>query len=487
MDRRVGDYLCARIAGPVAHTEKKQSLFILETRDSYWLERVLCDARASFPEWDCYVAAPPNLLASLRRRSTPVPGATPVKEIAIDLPPACSPATFSAVMFSPQLWHIFQTEFVMIFQTDSVFAPRAASKLPAVLDKDFYGAACGDLAGDYVINGGLSLRRVSAFARAVALLTDEDRALPEDVAFCRVMRRHPADFALPSVSECMTFAIESFGDPSSVVGIHGTDKYYAPPALIAAALGNPAKKHFVVDAFTYDGEPILETRLKVLGECVDLFVVCEARFTHAGEPKPLYFDPAKYEKWAHKIRYLVVDEFPPAPADFGKGLPWVRDNAEAWWREKYQRDFLVCGIPDDALCIISDVDEIPDPSVLDTLNVEAGPVWLDMAFLVYSPVWQKHEEWTRAFACLARDLGSPTDMRCARPARIAKAAGWHCSSFFDVERQIQKIRSFAHREFADQTDPDVIRARFELGRDPYGRGPQYDCFKTNEHIWLHYV
>ena len=34
---------------------------------------------------------------------------------------------------------------------------------------------------------------------------------------------------LPSLKECDEFAIESFGDYTKAIGIHGTDKYYAKP------------------------------------------------------------------------------------------------------------------------------------------------------------------------------------------------------------------------------------------------------------------
>lgn len=485
MDRRVGNYLVQYQPPVLVRAVPKQSLFIAETRLSYFLEHVIHNAVGEFPEWDLYVCAPPPVLDALR------PMFPQMKEIAVNLPPRCSPETFSAIMFSPEIWQVFETEYVMIIQTDTVFAPGAASRLPD-MTKDYYGAACGDLSSDaaFVINGGLSLRRVSAFARAAAKLTDADRQLPEDVAYCQVMRRYPSEFVLPSMAECMHFAIESFGDPSAAVGIHGTDKYYAPPVLFAAMLGQ--RKRTIVDCFMYDGEPILEQRLKILGQCVDRFVVVEARFTHAGAPKELQFNPARWGRWAHKIKYVVVDSCPPAPEGFGDCLPWVKDNMDAWWREKFQRDSLKSALEDfgtDALVIVSDVDEIPNPAVLEDVDVSEGPVHLDMAFLVHKPTWQKHESWSRAFACSRGhlDAASPTDIRCSQPTRVVKNAGWHCSSFFDVERQVQKVARFAHREFAGETNPDVIRARFELGKDPYGRGGQFDCFHTIEHAWLHFL
>jgi len=75
------------------------------------------------------------------------------------------------------------------------------------------------------MNGGLSLRKKDAMIKACETFTDEERKLPEDVAFTKCMRRQK-DFSLPTMSNCFKFGIETLGDIDTVVGIHGTDKYY---------------------------------------------------------------------------------------------------------------------------------------------------------------------------------------------------------------------------------------------------------------------
>jgi beta-1,4-mannosyl-glycoprotein beta-1,4-N-acetylglucosaminyltransferase len=491
MDRRVGTYLTAPSVAPSIANGASQSLLIVETRESFWLPLVIQNAVTEFPEWPLFVCAPLNVLEWL------APQFPAIRGIRLDLPPGsrASPETFSAIMFSEGIWNVFETEYVLVFQCDTVFAPRAASKIPC--EYDYYGAACGDMTETkFVINGGLSLRRVSAFKKAITYLTDADRALPEDVAFCNVMRRVQGEFRLPSIRECMEFAIESFGDPSRVIGMHGTDKGYCPPALIAAMLPFQQKKRMIVDCFTYDGEPIMETRLKLLDSIVDRFIVVEALFTHSGEPKEPTYDPSKFEAWKDKIVYLVA-EFGPMPEGYGADVPWIKENGEAWWRESSQRDWMMRGlhgIPDDAIMMVSDVDEIPDPSrIIDLDGSAAFPtdhaIHLDMAFMVHSPEWQKKEVWQRAFVATKGFMHdkSPTTVRCSTPTHVLPRAGWHCSSFFSVERHVQKIKSFAHREFGDQTDPETIARRFEEGKDPYGRGAEYDCVRSTEHAWLQFV
>ena len=46
----------------------------------------------------------------------------------------------------------------------------------------------------------------------------------------------------------------------------------------------------IIDCITYFNEPLLfELRLNILEKFVDEFIVCEARYTHAGEKKKTKF------------------------------------------------------------------------------------------------------------------------------------------------------------------------------------------------------
>lgn len=87
-----------------------------------------------------------------------------------------------------------------------------------------------------------------------------------------------------------------------------------------------------------------------------------------------------------------------------------------------------------------------------------------------------------AGVCIAAQTGPKPYKNSMRPARVAKNGGWHCSSFFDVEQHIRKIRNYAHREHSNEIDPAAIARRFDAGKDPYGRSAEYDCFQTDEHL-----
>ena len=53
----------------------------------------------------------------------------------------------------------------------------------------------------------------------------------------------------------------------------------------------------IIDCITYFNEPLLfELRLNILDKFVDEFIVCEARYTHAGEKKNLNFKINDFKK-----------------------------------------------------------------------------------------------------------------------------------------------------------------------------------------------
>lgn len=60
----------------------------------------------------------------------------------------------------------------------------------------------------------------------------------------------------------------------------------------------------------YDEELIIDLRFNILNEYVDKFIVCEAKFSHAGKEKKLNFDINNYPKFKDKIIYVVVEKEP---------------------------------------------------------------------------------------------------------------------------------------------------------------------------------
>lgn len=201
-------------------------MVIVETRPTRDLLRVISEAVTANPGWGLYVFGPSKVHDFLD--FSKVTGYTRVVLGCESM----DTHEYSKLLLSNKFWDLIREEHVLVFQTDCVIVRGVP---PSFLAFDYVGALCGLLAPDaFIMNGGLSLRRRSAMLRAAAAveglgLSDE----PEDVAFCRAMRRL-GGFTIPSMAECDAFAIESQGDPATAIGAHGIDKGYAPPGLLRA-------------------------------------------------------------------------------------------------------------------------------------------------------------------------------------------------------------------------------------------------------------
>jgi beta-1,4-mannosyl-glycoprotein beta-1,4-N-acetylglucosaminyltransferase len=111
----------------------------------------------------------------------------------------------------------------------------------------------------------------------------------------------------------------------------------------------------IFDTFCYFNEDlILRLRLQTLWDKVDYFIIVEATYTQTGMPKRLNFDRAKFSEFESKLIYIVTEN-PPG----GVVNPWRNENA--------QRNAIAQGLgsaEDDDWLIVSDIDEIPNPSAI---------------------------------------------------------------------------------------------------------------------------
>ena len=72
-------------------------------------------------------------------------------------------------------------------------------------------------------------------------------------------------------------------------------------------------KEKIFDCITfYDENFLTNLRFEILNDVVDFFVVCESKFDHKGNPKPLNFSLLN-KKFESKVRYLVIEEQFPDP------------------------------------------------------------------------------------------------------------------------------------------------------------------------------
>ena len=200
----------------------------------------------------------------------------------------------------------------------------------------------------------------------------------------------------------------------------------------------------IVDTFMFYNElDILELRLMVLDEYVDKFVLVEAEVNHVGGPKELFFEKnrQRFTKWLDKIEHVIVraDEAPT--------------EESPWSREKYQRECISKGVdklsvPDDALIMISDVDEIPDMRIVRWERIPHVVISVHMWMYHYNLEYLfTGEPWYGTVitnAALFKRYGPNyfRDNRWKFP--VFQFAGWHLSSFGDEKHVLNKMRTFAH-------------------------------------------
>lgn len=239
----------------------------------------------------------------------------------------------------------------------------------------------------------------------------------------------------------------------------------------------------IIDGFTFFNElDLLELRLEELYPVVDLFVLVQSDLTFRGNPKPFYFD-REAERWAryrNKIREFRM-ELPP--------------TVGAWDRERLQRNGISEVIKSeayyepDAICLISDLDEIPRREAVEALNVDhlrRFPARLEMRAYYYALNVRVGNEGS-VRAVLADDLTTADDIRHSNPSLTIPNAGWHFSYLGDAEFISNKIRSFSHSELDIPTINDInaINDAIDNHRDLYGRGDY--MVETIDDTWPHAV
>jgi beta-1,4-mannosyl-glycoprotein beta-1,4-N-acetylglucosaminyltransferase len=169
----------------------------------------------------------------------------------------------------------------------------------------------------------------------------------------------------------------------------------------------------------------------------------EATKTHTGNLKPLFFQENKdrYAAYLDKIIHIVVDDFPK--------------TTDPWVRERFQRDAIARGYkrlsltPSDWL-IISDVDEIPNPQILQNISSIKKGYYSLCQDLYYYTLQHYVCAWYHAKLCtydVFQDIQSTEKIRMSTPTNgIIQKGGWHLSYFGDATFICNKLSQFAHQE-----------------------------------------
>ena len=233
----------------------------------------------------------------------------------------------------------------------------------------------------------------------------------------------------------------------------------------------------IYDCFTFYNEfELLELRLKSLYDVVDYFVIAEADRTHANKPKPYYFweRQNEFKEFFPKIRHLPVE----MTIDFKGVGDWSIENA--------QRDATAYGLYDaapDDLVMISDLDEIPAPDILQAVRarqvdelLEKNPLVMKQVFFYYYFDCVRPSAWYGTVLVKHKNLTTPQHMRNIKNTlpRL-QDGGWHFSYMGGVDRVINKMTSIVDgnaivvNSGGKLIDRKHVEEALTKGTDIYGR------------------
>jgi hypothetical protein len=258
----------------------------------------------------------------------------------------------------------------------------------------------------------------------------------------------------------------------------------------------------VIDAVLYFNEiELFCARYDLLKGVVDRFCVFEAGCTFTGQPKKNNFwsdlERIGFHVNKNRISYLLVPELPDkssaqlestlltecervARIGFEMDSQWFKEHLSREWMKRTFVD-----ASEDAVVLISDVDEIPTPDAvrraieLICKNPQAI-VSIPMRDFVGSVACDTGKIWEGTFAMtkhlavqttlsMVRTLDSSTGRRAYPGTVLGAMGGWHFSSFGGRDTVERKIRAWGHQELNRWDIRWFLGANLALGRDIFGR------------------
>jgi len=235
----------------------------------------------------------------------------------------------------------------------------------------------------------------------------------------------------------------------------------------------------IFDCFLYNGENlILDLRLNILSKYIEKFIIIESRYDHQGNKKKLNFKLDKFKKFESKIIYLIIENFPKKLSN--------------WERENFQRNYITNGLSSagaDDYVIISDVDEIPDLTKINSLgNFKFSVFEQKMYYYKINLLNKTNPFWYGSRVCKKKHLKSPQWLRSQKIKKypfwkfnkikwnIIKNGGWHFSYLMSPEEIKKKLASFAHSEYNNRkyTNLKKIEDSIKNKKDLFDRPILYE-------------
>jgi len=209
----------------------------------------------------------------------------------------------------------------------------------------------------------------------------------------------------------------------------------------------------IIDCFIFYNElDLMNFRLNILKDIVDTFVIVEANQTFMGKDKPLFSKnlSSLFYDLSGKIVHAVID------------LPYRANNLSTaadhqWVNEKFQRDYIsrilqYMELDDDDIILLSDLDEIPDPTTISKIregSIAISVNKLEQDFYYYNLRSKFINTWSHA-KVIRHSIFEHLSMSCsdirAHACDSIPRGGWHLSYFGTKEFIRNKLENFSHSE-----------------------------------------
>ncbi len=193
----------------------------------------------------------------------------------------------------------------------------------------------------------------------------------------------------------------------------------------------------IYDCFIYfDEEFLLDVRLNILDKFVDKFVIIESKYSHRGDERKPNFDISKFEKFKHKIEYILLEDNPKNLFTIEKNDTRINEKIilNGNLREFYQRNSITRGLQqagDNDLILVSDVDEIPNLEIIDFNQIGNEPYLFNQIFCCYKLNLFSKMRWCGSRMVKKKNLLSPQWLRDIKDRNYSK---WRIDTYFSKKK-----------------------------------------------------
>ena len=237
----------------------------------------------------------------------------------------------------------------------------------------------------------------------------------------------------------------------------------------------------IIDTTTYYKEDLmLNLRFNILDRYVDYFVICEAKFSHSGQEKELFFDIKNFKKFEKKIIYLIVENEPNnIIINHDNKTSILRNNSVQ--RINFQRDFIKKSFnqfsPNDFI-LYSDNDEIPNLENINFKKISNDKIINNKKLFFYKfNLHLPKVNWYGTKGCSVKNLKTITWLRNIKNKKynkyrldtlfsdtkyndvdIIENGGWHFSNLKNIdELRLKYLNDENHAEFSKRMTLEKIK------------------------------